>query len=235
MSARAIGLLAASLLLLGARVQAQDTTSVRPDTLAALHADTIGTLPIVVDFGAGVGMTTVRTLDAGIATATEGRRRRTPTQLRLVRTPDSLTAELARRLATGERMPRVEATLPGGRGGRTVLLRLLDVQVVSARFLAGGDASSMEQDLLTTRESVAQLSAEREEADRQLTAMESLERRKLSAPLDVQRARSGVEVLTVRLESQRARLAIAERRRAQWSPVEEEVVLSAARSEVETH
>ena len=244
--ARARRALAGAGLALGmapiARVGAQETAPVRADTARAgaepvrISADTLGAQDIAVDFGTGIGATTVRSLDATSVPVVDRRRRAngTTTQVRVVRRPDSLTTELARRLASGEHVARIDATLRGVHGGRSVLLRLLDVQLVSSRLTASNDDVALEQEVLALRESEAQMTADREELDRQLTAVQSLEARHLAAPLDVARARTSAEVLATRLEAMRARRALGERRLARWSPVLEELVLTAARVALET-
>lgn len=201
---------------------------------AVTRADSVEEAPIIVDFGSEIGRVVVRTLETTMTGVTSGRRHGTTTQIRLTRRPDSSSAALALKLSSGDHFAHVEALMPGARGASGLVLRLSDVQILSERITAASGEVGLEQELLTAQESLAQLTADRDEAERQLAALGSLEERKLSAPLDVARARSNAELLTVRVEAQRARLALVQRRRAGWSPTQEEILLSATRSEIES-
>ena len=230
---RAIPFAVAAACLAPAASRAQGVVQSTTDT-SATRADSVEEAPIIVDFGGEIGRVVVHSLETTVTGVGGGRRHATTTQIRLTRRPDSSSAALALKLSSGDHFPRVEATMPGARGGSGLVLRLSDVQILSEKITAASGEVGLEQELLTAQESLAQLTADRDEAERQLAALGSLEERKLSAPLDVARARSNAELLTVRVEAQRARLALVQRRRARWSPTQEELLLSAARSEIES-
>ena len=154
--------------------------------------------------------------------------------MRFVRAPDSLSAELARRVASGERIAAVDAQLDGRGGAPGVLLHLRDVQVVSARLQMNDDNVGLVQQRLSLEESVAQISVDLQEARRQLNVAESLDKRHLSSSLELARARGSVDALAARLAVQRERLALVAQQLARWTPIQEEVVLVAARTTLET-
>jgi hypothetical protein len=87
---------------------------------------------------------------------------------------------------------------------------------------------------LVLEESIAQMDADLEEAERQRTVAESLDKRHLSFSFDVARAPANEELLTRQLKMERERLALIEQQLARWAPVQEEVVLAAARMQLET-
>jgi hypothetical protein len=204
----------------------------RPDSLGAA-VDSVA--PVLVSFDLGVGMGAPQPARAfEVALTGSGTRRRpamATSRLKLARVPDSTTVALAQRVATGVRVPRIDVRLPAG-GEAGLLLRLYDVQVVSTRLVANGDRTALLQQRLAVAESMVQLTTEREEAERQLEAMETLEKRHLSPSLDVARARANAEVLSQRLAVQQHRLTLADRQLAGWTPIEEELDLVAARSEL---
>lgn len=206
-----------------------DTTALSLDTLPAAEA--------MVDFGAAMGPPVAMRafeLDVTQGEAARGRRRLPATaRLRLVRAPDALSAPLARRVSTGERLARVDAELPGGNGASPMLVHLYDVQIVSTRLLLSDERSALLQQRLTLVESIAQITADMQEADRQLSATESLAKQQLSPSLELARARSRAAVLAQRLDVQQRRLALVERDFARWIPTREEVVLDAARAELD--
>jgi hypothetical protein len=224
-------LLCGSLVSLGmphaARHACADTLTVAADTAA----------PVTVSFDFGVGMSVAQPARGfEVALTGSGARRRPAmamSRLKLVRVPDSTTVALAQRVATGARVPRIDVRLPGA-GDAGLVLRLYDVQVVSTRLVAGSDRATLLQQRLALAESTVQLTADRQEAERQLEAMETLERQHLSPSLDVARVRATAEVLSQRLAVQQHRLALADRQLAAWTPVQEELELLAARSELVT-
>ena len=114
-----------------------------------------------------------------------------------------------------------------------MLVHLYDVQVVSTRLLLSDERSALLQQRLTLVESIAQITADMQEADRQLSATESLAKQRLSPSLELARARSRAAVLAQRLDVQQRRLALVERDFARWIPTQEEVVLDAARAELD--
>jgi hypothetical protein len=235
MSARrlvACAVLATSLLVLcPVASRAQQEVPGAPLDTNTLLADTLQALPIRIDFGPGLGSTLAVSLDAATAGA-DAKRRGARTKLRLTRAPDSLSAGLARRVASGARISRIDAVLPVQDGGQ-LLLHLGDVVVVSSHLTAMPGDLVLAQEQLGIQETLAQLTTESGEAERQLAALGTLEQRNLSAPLDVARARAHSELLASRIESQRRRLAIVQWRRTHRMPVVEEIVLDAGRIDSE--
>jgi hypothetical protein len=205
------------------------------DSLGA-PADSV-VAPVLVSFDFGGGMSAAQPARAfEVALTGGGARRRTTmaaSRLKLARVPDSTSVALARRIASGTHVPRIDVQLPGA-GTAGLVLRLYDVQVVSTRLVASDDPTALLQQRLALAESMVQLTADREEAERQLEAMETLEKQHLSPSLDVARVRANAEVLSRRLAVQQQRLALADRQLARWTPVHEELELSASRSELAT-
>jgi len=128
----------------------------------------------------------------------------------------------------------VEATLSGRSAASQMVLRLRDVQVVSMRLVTNDDDIALMQQRLGLEESIAQLSIDLQEAQRQLAVTESLDKRKMSSSLEVAHAHASADVLTRRLAVQREHLALVEQQLARWVPIEEEVVLSASGVEMQT-
>lgn len=207
-----------------------------PDTSVA-WADTVPALEATVDFGAELGPpVAAQSFELTMTAAPgprSGRKAAATTRLRFVRPPDALSGGLALRVASGDPFARVEAQLPGAAGG-AVILHLHDVRVVSTRLVLSDDSSGLEQRRLALVESIAQISADLQEAQRQLVATESLAKQRLSPSIELARARSRADVLARRLAVQERRLTLVEREYARWTPTQEEIVLSAVRAELET-
>jgi hypothetical protein len=243
-----VALFAATLLLRSACatpvVAMHDTLPVPRDTLHSdtvpafdIAADTASSARIAFDFGGGIGTAMrARSLELGVSTAPNPYLRNqsvATTKLRFVRRPDSLSAEFARRVASNLRIPLVEVEIRPAAGAPAILVRLRDVQVVSTRLAAGGDAATLRQQWLALTESIQQVRADRDEAERQLTVTASLAKRKLASPVELDRARDAAALLRARLAVQQQRLALVDRQLSDWMPFEEELVLAAASMEAE--
>lgn len=219
-----------------------DTVPLAPDTIHLLDTippiDTVSAARIGFDFGGGTGPSVpARSLELGVSTAPNPYLRNqvvATTRLRFLRRPDSLSAEFARRVASNERIPLVEVEIRPQPGAAPMVVRMHDVQVVSTRVSANGDDAGLRQQRLGLTESVAQVRADLEEAQRQLAVTSSLEKRHLASTVELARARGAMSLLNARLAVQEQRLALVEHQLADWMPFEEEVVLAAAKSEAAT-
>ena len=214
-----------------------DTLGPRRDSIVA-RRDSTSTARIAIDLGGGLGASfIVRSVELtinSIQPATKAASPTTAVQLRFVRTPDTLSPRLATHIGGAERLASVEATLAGHSAASPMVLRLRDVQVVSMRLITNDDDIALMQQRLGLEESIAQLSIDLQEAQRQLTVTESLDKRKMSSSLEVAHAHATADVLTRRLAVQREHLALVEQQLARWVPIEEEVVLSASGVEMQT-
>ena len=158
----------------------------------------------------------------------------TAIQVRFLRTPDTLSADLTDRVSNGNRIAIVQAELPGRVGAAVTIARLYDAQVLSIHLTMNDDNIALVRQRLGLEASIAQLTGELQDAQRQLAVTESLDKRKLSSSLEVAHARATAEVLTKRLAVEREHLQLLEQQIHNWTPIQEEVVLSAARVEMQT-
>jgi hypothetical protein len=216
-----------------------DTVPVASDTLHDVDTlppiDTVSSARIGFDFGGGPAPAMrARSLELGVSTAPNPYLRNqvvATTRLRFLRRPDSLSGEFARRVSSNERIPLVEVEIRPQPGAAPMVVRMHDVQVVSTKVTANGDDSALRQQRLGLTESVAQVRADLEEAQRQLAVTASLEKRHLASAVELARARGTTSLLHARLAVQEQRLALVEHQLADWMPFEEEVVLAAAKTE----
>ena len=150
-------------------------------------------------------------------------------QLRITRSPDSLSAELARRATEGARLPEVTLELPGTDDEPGMTMHLYDVQVVSSRLQSNHDDAGLRERQLALDETIEQLGVDLDEAQRQLGVIESLRKRDMSSSLELAHAKANVAVLTRKVGIQRERLALLNAELSRWTPVQEESVLAAGR------
>lgn len=223
-----------------------DTLLPRRDSNAVARRDTLPIARIALDFGTGLAPAfaarsfelTLRSAPAPVAAPSSARTPTAPVttavQLRFRRAPDTLSPQLANHVGGAERIAAAVVELSGRGSSAGMLLRLWDVQVVSIHVVTNDDDIALVQQRLSLEESIAQLSVDLQEAQRQLTVTESLDKRKMSSSLEVAHAHATTDVLTRRLGVQREHLALVEQQLARWTPLEEEVVLSASRVEMQT-
>jgi len=229
--------LAQSLAVVGHVARApRDTGAVAHDSIVGIARDTVPTARIILDLGAGpVASFAASMIDMSMASQPSTSKTQPPAsiQLRFLRAPDSLSSELAKRISAAH-LPSAEVLLPAHGATPSITLRLNDVQVTSMRLVTNDDNIGLVQQRLGLQESVAQLSIDLQEAQRQLAVTESLDKRKLSSSLEVAHAHATADALASRLSVQRQHLALVEQLLARWTPVREEVVLSAAGLEMQS-
>jgi hypothetical protein len=216
-----------------------DTLHPRPDSvLAPARIDSLPVAHVAFDFGTGFGAgfaaRGVELRVANVPAPNPKAQSSTAIQVRFLRTPDTLTANLANRVSSGDRVAAVEAELPGRAGAPVTVVRLYDAQVVSTQLTMNDDNIALVQQPLGLEASIAQLTGELQEAERQLAVTESLDKRKMSSSLEVAHAHATTDVLTKRLAVEREHLQLVEQQIAHWTPIQEEVVLSASRIEMES-
>lgn len=216
-----------------------DTLAPRTDSVSATaQVDSIPVAKVALDLGTGLGTpfpaTGVELKVTSVPASSPKGQPSTAIQVRFLRTPDTLSADLTNRVASLSRIAEVQAELPGRAGTAATTVRLYDVQVLSTHLTMNEDNIGLAQQRLGLEESIAQLTSELQEAQRQLGVTESLDKRKLSSSLELAHARATTDVLTKRVAVEREHLRLVEQQIAHWTPIQEEVVLSAARVEMDT-
>ena len=215
--------------------------SLRPHPDSALSPARLDSLPVAhvafdfgIGFGAGFEARGVELKVTNVPASSPKAQASTAIQVRFLRTPDTLSADLTNRVSSGDRIPTVQAELPGRAGAPVTIVRVYDVQVLSTHLTMNDDNIGLVQQRLGLEASIAELTGELQEAQRQLAVTESLDRRKLSSSLELAHAHATADVLTKRLEVEREHLQLVQQQIAHWTPIQEEVVLSASRIEMES-
>ena len=219
---------------IAARVDRPPRDTLR-DTVVSIAHDTVPVARITLDLGTGPTVSFAATMiDLSMTTAQSTPK--TPpvatVQLRFLRAPDTLSAELASRIGTGH-IATTDVMLPAHGKTPSIALKLYDVQVSSMRLVTNEDNVGLVQQRLDLLESIAQLSIDLQEAQRQLAVTESLDKRKLSSSLEVAHAHATTDALSSRLNVQRQHLALVEELLSRWTPVREELVLTANRMDMQ--
>ena len=219
---------------IAARVERSPRDTLR-DTVLSIARDTVPAARIALDLGAGPMAPFAATTIDLLVTTSQPTPRTPPVatvQLRFQRAPDTLSARIANLIGTG-RIATAEAFFPAHGTTPGLTLKLYDVQVTSMRLVTNDDNVGLVQQRLGLQESIAQLRIDLEEAQRQLAVTESLDKRKLSSSLEVAHAHASTDVLSSRLAVQRQHLALVEQLLSRWTPVREELVLTANRMDMQ--
>jgi hypothetical protein len=219
-----------SLALLGALAAQRAAAQVPSDTTAPPETVT----RISFDFGAGaVAPFVARDFQVEFAPAPSAAPSGGSVRVRFSKAPDTITPELAHRGASAERVPNVVVEVLAG-DKPVMTLRLTEVLVASDRMVVDNGARVLEEQRLSMEDGIAQLSADLQDAKRQLALTDALDKKKLSSTLELARARDRAQMLETRLDVQRRRLALLDRRIASESSVNEEVALVVPRFELES-
>ena len=205
---------------------------------ASARLDSVPVARVAFDLGAGLGTPfAAHGVELKVTTvppATAKGQPSTAIQVRFLRTPDTLSADLTDRVSNGKGIATMQAELPGRVGAPVTIVRLYDARVVSTHLTMNDDNIGLVQQRLGLEASIAQLTGELQDAERQLAVTESLDKRKLSSSIEVAHARATADVLSKRLAVEREHLQLVEQQIVNWTPIQEEVVLSAARVEMQT-
>lgn len=210
----------------------RDTALQRQDTTFSAQIRE-ATARVTIDFGGGNGVNApvkARALEVSFASGTQTA---PGSKVRFTKEPDALTAELSRHGASGAPLTGVTIEVLDAEQKPILTLRLTDAVVAADRLTLDNAGASLEQQRLNLEDAVAQLSADLQEAQRQYTLNETLEKKRATSSLETTRAKERVELLHRKLGVQRRRLAIFERQIGSQSPVDEDVTLVFTKFEID--
>lgn len=155
-------------------------------------------------------------------------------QASFTRAPGAFTGELARRSATGLRIPAVTVQVLDTAGAVVMTLRFANVLVKSQRIVTNDEIPALQQQRMGLEEGLAQLTTDAQDAERELRAAETLARRKFTSRDDVVRAQERVDVLRTRLALRNSQLRLLNWRIARQGPLEEQVTLGFPQFDIQT-
>jgi hypothetical protein len=142
-------------------------------------------------------------------------------RLHLVRIPDERTDQLQRR--DGRGLPA--RLVVDSAGVRLLEVWLQDVTTRAYRLTSSVPDASLETQRLSLEETLAQLRAEHAEAARALAMIEALDKQRVTARLELPRARERVATLAFRVGAQEERLQALVRLASRRRVLEERVTL----------
>ena len=178
----------------------------------------------------------VRTFDLGVAQNPPSHDQTAPStaEIQLVKQAGPYTGELVRLSASGERAPSGTIEVLDSLGAPSMTIRLTDVSVVSDHLTSSDARAALEQQRISLQESLAQLNADYQQAQRDLATAEELGKSKVMTKQDVLRAREHATELQQRINLARERQSILAAQMAGQGALEENVVLHFGRMEIQT-
>lgn len=153
-------------------------------------------------------------------------------EIQLVKQAGAHTGDLVRLSATGTRAPAAEIEILDSLGTAATTVRLRDVAVVSDQVVLSTSRVALEQQRLAQQEALSTLTAEQQEAQRQLATVEELGKSRVGTRLDLARARDRSEDLQRRITLLERRMALVTGQLASQGMLEETVVLHFDRLEI---
>lgn len=158
----------------------------------------------------------------------------TGAEIQLVKQAGAHTGDLVRLSASGTRAPAAQIEILDSLGTAMTTLQLRDVAVVSDHVTLATSRVALEQQRLAQQEALSSLTAEQQEAQRQLATVEELGKSRVGTRLELARARDRSADLQRRIALLERRQALVSGQLASQGLLEETVVLHFGHLEIES-
>jgi len=155
-------------------------------------------------------------------------------EVQLVKRAGAHTGDLVRLSASGTRAPEARIEILDSLGAVTTTLKLRDVAVVSDQVSLASSRVALEQQHIAQQEALSALTADQQEAQRQLATVEELRKSHVGTPLELARARDRSADLQRRIALLARRQALVSAQLESQGTLEETVVLHFDRLEIES-
>lgn len=155
-------------------------------------------------------------------------------EIELVKQAGANTGQLMSLSASGGHAPLAVIEVLDSIGTPAVTLRLSDVELVSDHLSLSGSRANLEQQRISQQEALSALTADYQEAQRQLATVEELGKTRGSTRLDVARASDHAADLRRRIDLLKQRQSILAGQLAGRGPLDETIVLHFGQLEIES-
>lgn len=211
---------------------------------AALAAQTDASVPssrspwngahVSIDLGSATAEFDARSFELAVAQPAGKDAPAVPTlpELHLVKRAGPYTGALVQASASGQHAPTVTLSVPDSTGAPGMTIVLSDVVLATDRLVLTNARAGLEQQRIAQEASLAQLTSDYQEAQRQLSIAEQLGKSRVTTPQDLSRAREHAAAAQQRLDLARRSYAMLEDQLAAQGPLDEELTLRFARIEI---
>jgi hypothetical protein len=158
----------------------------------------------------------------------------TPTEIELVKQAGAHTGTLVRLSASGIHAGAAVIDVLDTLGQPALTLRLTDVVIVSDHLSLSTTRATLEQQRISQQEALSALTADFQDAQRELVTAEELNKSRGNTRMDLARARDRATDLQRRIDLLKQRQALLASQQAEQGPLDETVVLRFARLEIES-
>jgi len=134
----------------------------------------------------------------------------------------------------GTRIPSAVIEIPDSLGAPAISFRLSDVTVASDHLSLSAARANLEQQRIAQQEALSALTADYQEAQRQLTTVEELSKARSATRTDLARARDQASELQRRIDLLKQRQALLLRQIDDQGPLDETIVLRFGRFEIDS-
>ncbi len=177
----------------------------------------------------------LRSFDLGVTqnSPPHGQIAQSSAEIQIVKQAGPFTGDLVRLSASGQHALAGTIEVLDSAGAPSMTIQLSDVSVISDHLTSSNARASLEQQRISLQESLAQLDADYQQAQRDLATAEELGKSKVMTKQDVLRAREHAGELQQRINLARERQNILAGQIAGQSSLEENVVLHFGRIEIQ--
>ena len=157
-------------------------------------------------------------------------------EIELVKVAGTSTGDLVSMSANAARAPSGMIEVLDSLGRSAVTLRLSDISIVSDHLSLSATRASLEQQRISQQEALSALTADQQEAQRQLATLEELGKTRVATRMDVARARDRASDLQRRIDllKQRQALLASQIANQAGGPLDETIVLHFGRLQIES-
>lgn len=152
----------------------------------------------------------------------------------LVKQAGAYTRDLVRLSATGMHAPSVTIEVLDSLGAPAATIRLADATIVSDHLSLSAARADLEQQRISQQEALSALTADYQDAQRELAMLEELGKTRVATRQDLARARDRATDLQRRIDLLKQRQALLAAQTAGQGPLEETLVLRFATFEIVT-
>lgn len=155
-------------------------------------------------------------------------------EIQLVKVAGANTGDLVGMSASAAHAPSAVIEVLDSLGRPAVTLRLNDVAVVSDQLSLSATRANLEQQRISQQEALSALTADHQEAQRQLATLEELGKTRVATRLDLARARDHASDLQRRIDLLKQRQALLATQIAGQGPLDETIVLHFGQLQIES-
>ncbi|HEV8214591.1 MAG TPA: hypothetical protein VGP95_02120 [Gemmatimonadaceae bacterium] len=156
-------------------------------------------------------------------------------EIQLIKVAGPSTGDLVSLSANATRAPAATIEVLDSLGRPAVTLRLRDIAVVSDHLSLSAARANLEQQRISQQEALSALTADHQEAQRQLATLEELGKTRVATRLDLARARDRASDLQRRIDLLKQRQALLASLIAGQGPVDETIVLHFGQLQIESN